>query len=112
MTTPEWEELVIRLLRLGQFWGLRVPVRATACFVLAHWAGAGMRHPFMAAVAAGLAARAVATLRYQFPYMEGDRDAPTHCAWRPRPCAPLLPRQMSSCLSCRSLQAASRSAAA
>ena len=46
------------------------PEGATACLVLAHGAGAGMRHPFMAAVADGLAARAVATLRYEFPYME------------------------------------------
>jgi uncharacterized protein len=38
--------------------------------VLAHGAGAGMEHPFMRAVAAGLAARGIATLRYQFPYME------------------------------------------
>ena len=40
------------------------------CLVLAHGAGAGMKHPFMTAVAEGLAARGVATLRYQFPYME------------------------------------------
>ena len=41
-----------------------------ACLVLAHGAGAGMRHPFMGAVAEGLARRGVSTLRYQFPYME------------------------------------------
>jgi hypothetical protein len=41
-----------------------------ACYILAHGAGAGMTHPFMAAVAAGLAERSIATLRYQFPYME------------------------------------------
>jgi predicted alpha/beta-hydrolase family hydrolase len=47
--------------------------------VLAHGAGAGMTHPFMADIAKGLAERGVATLRYQFPYMEqGSRrpDAP------------------------------------
>jgi len=49
---------------------LDVPLRARACYVLAHGAGAGMTHPFMAAVAAGLGQRGVATLRYQFPYME------------------------------------------
>jgi uncharacterized protein len=49
---------------------LEVPVAARACYVLAHGAGAGMEHPFMSAVAAGLAERGVATLRYQFPYME------------------------------------------
>jgi predicted alpha/beta-hydrolase family hydrolase len=46
---------------------LQTPPQARACYVLAHGAGAGMRHPFMAAVAAGLAERGIATLRYQFP---------------------------------------------
>lgn len=46
------------------------PAHAKACFVFAHGAGAGMTHPYMEAVAAGLAERGVATLRYQFPYME------------------------------------------
>src|SRR5262249_61592148 len=49
---------------------LEAPPRARACYVLAHGAGAGMAHPFMAAVAAELAMRGVATLRYQLPYME------------------------------------------
>jgi len=49
---------------------LRVPANAVACYVVAHGAGAGMTHPFMAAVADGLAERRIATLRYQFPYME------------------------------------------
>ena len=43
---------------------------ARACLVLAHGAGAGMTHRAMAAIADGLAERGVATLRYQFPYME------------------------------------------
>jgi uncharacterized protein len=49
-----------------------------ACFVFAHGAGAGMTHVFMEAVAAGLAERNIATLRYQFPYMErgGKRPDP------------------------------------
>jgi len=58
---------------------LQAPPRARACYVLAHGAGAGMKHPFMAAVATGLGERGIATLRYQFPYMErgGKRpDAP------------------------------------
>src|ERR1700722_4300577 len=55
---------------------LRVPERATACYVLAHGAGAGMTHPFMAAVAGGLGERGVATLRYQFPYMEHGSRRP------------------------------------
>jgi hypothetical protein len=44
--------------------------------VFAHGAGAGMAHPFMAAVAAGLAERKIATLRYQFPYMEKRAKRP------------------------------------
>jgi uncharacterized protein len=55
---------------------LDVPLRARACYVLAHGAGAGMTHPFMAAVAAGLGERGVATLRYQFPYMEQGSKRP------------------------------------
>jgi uncharacterized protein len=55
---------------------LQAPPRARACYVLAHGAGAGMEHPFMAAVAAGLAQRGVATLRYQFPYMERGTKRP------------------------------------
>jgi uncharacterized protein len=55
---------------------LEVPARARACCVLAHGAGAGMLHPFMAAVAAGLGKRGVATLRYQFPYMEQGSKRP------------------------------------
>ena len=55
---------------------LFVPSRARACYVLAHGAGAGMHHPFMAAVAAGLAEREIATLRYQFPYMERGSKRP------------------------------------
>jgi predicted alpha/beta-hydrolase family hydrolase len=57
---------------------LTLPPQARACFVFAHGAGAGMTHAFMAAVAEGLAERDVATLRYQFPYMEkgGKRPDP------------------------------------
>jgi predicted alpha/beta-hydrolase family hydrolase len=61
---------------------LQVPPRARACYVLAHGAGAGMTHPFMGTVAAGLAERGIATLRYQFPYMEqrGKRPDPPKVA--------------------------------
>jgi predicted alpha/beta-hydrolase family hydrolase len=55
---------------------LQVPGEARVCYVLAHGAGAGMSHPFMAAVASGLAQRGIATLRYQFPYMEADSKRP------------------------------------
>ncbi|HEX4269646.1 MAG TPA: alpha/beta family hydrolase [Steroidobacteraceae bacterium] len=43
---------------------------------MAHGAGAGMEHPSMQAVAAGLAQRGIATLRYQFPYMERKSRRP------------------------------------
>jgi predicted alpha/beta-hydrolase family hydrolase len=57
---------------------LQVPPGARACCVLAHGAGAGMAHPFMGAVAGELGQRGLATLRYQFPYMErgGKRPDP------------------------------------
>ena len=48
----------------------QTPAAASACLVLAHGAGAGMRHKAMGAIAYGLNARGVAVLRYQFPYME------------------------------------------
>ena len=57
----------------GLLW---MPSGARACYVLAHGAGAGMAHPFMASIAEGLAARSVATLRYQFPYMERGSKRP------------------------------------
>src|SRR5437667_1284517 len=46
------------------------PPGARWLYVLAHGAGAGMRHPFLEAIAQRLAERDIATLRYQFPYME------------------------------------------
>lgn len=55
---------------------LIVPRGAQSCLVLAHGAGAGMRHPFMADVAHGLALRRVGTLRYQFPSMEDGSSRP------------------------------------
>lgn len=55
---------------------LLVPETAFVCLVLAHGAGAGMRHPFMQSVADGLGARGLATLRYQFPYMERGSKRP------------------------------------
>ncbi|MBS0452393.1 MAG: alpha/beta hydrolase [Proteobacteria bacterium] len=66
---------------------LLAPPEARAAYVLAHGAGAGMEHAFMAAAAAGLAERGVATLRYQFPYMERgskrtDPPAVAHAAVR------------------------------
>lgn len=61
---------------------LLTPPGARACYVFAHGAGAGMQHAFMEAVAEGLAERGIATLRYQFPYMEqgGKRPDPPRVA--------------------------------
>src|ERR1700726_3107032 len=55
---------------------LHVPVDARACLVLAHGAGAGMNHPFLADMARGLGQRRIATLRYQFPYMDQGKKRP------------------------------------
>ena len=61
---------------------LLAPPQARACYIFAHGAGAGMFHPFMEAVAKELAERGIATLRYQFPYMEqgGRRPDPPKLA--------------------------------
>ena len=55
---------------------LQAPPKPLACLALAHGAGAGMSHPFLSAAAAGLAERGIATLRYQFPYMERGSRRP------------------------------------
>jgi predicted alpha/beta-hydrolase family hydrolase len=56
------------------------PADARMLYLMGHGAGAGMRHPFMEAMARILAARGVATFRYQFPYMERGRRRPDHRA--------------------------------
>ena len=63
------------------------PRDARAAYVFAHGAGAGMTHKSMAEIAVGLGARGIATLRYQFPYMENgskrpDSPAVAHAAVR------------------------------
>ena len=55
---------------------LDVPANATAVYVFAHGAGAGMEHAFMEAIAHGLARRDIATLRFQFPFMEHGSKRP------------------------------------
>jgi predicted alpha/beta-hydrolase family hydrolase len=52
------------------------PDDAKALYVFAHGAGVGMNHPSMAGNAEGLAARGIATLRFQFPYMEKGTGRP------------------------------------
>lgn len=66
---------------------LQTPVSAKACYVFAHGAGAGMDHTFMAAIAKGLAERSIASLRFNFPFMEQgskrpDSPAVAHAAIR------------------------------
>ena len=66
---------------------LQKPARPEACYVFAHGAGAGMTHAFMAAMAQGLAGRGIATLRFNFPFMEqgskrADSPAIAHGAIR------------------------------
>jgi predicted alpha/beta-hydrolase family hydrolase len=56
---------------------LQRAVDERALLVFAHGAGAGMQHAFMQAISGALATRGVATLRYQFPYMEQGRRAPS-----------------------------------
>ncbi|HEU4681292.1 MAG TPA: alpha/beta family hydrolase [Gemmatimonadales bacterium] len=55
---------------------LERPPDAWLLYVLAHGAGAGMRHRFLESLAALLASRGVASFRYQFPYMERGRGGP------------------------------------
>lgn len=57
---------------------LDLPKAATAGMLLAHGAGAGMNHKFMATLAARLVTREIAVLRFQFPYMEAGRKRTDH----------------------------------
>lgn len=66
---------------------LQKPAKVEACYVFAHGAGAGMDHAFMAAIAQGLAERGIASLRFNFPFMEQgskrpDSPAVAHAAIR------------------------------
>ena len=79
---------------------LQVPREARACYVVAHGAGAGMTHPFMAAVANELAERGIATLRYQFPYMEQGSKRPD-ARKNLKPSLPHFTRTCCSLGSCR-----------
>ena len=63
--------------RAGEVSGLLLrPDGARLLYVVAHGAGAGMRHPFLESIAQRLAERSIATLRYQFPYMEQGARRP------------------------------------
>src|SRR5262245_66426145 len=67
--------------KVGKVSGLLIlPKDAQALLVLAHGAGAGMRHKFMEETATKLADHSVGTLRYQFPYMEKGTKRPDSAA--------------------------------
>jgi predicted alpha/beta-hydrolase family hydrolase len=71
------QELKLDIGRIGTVSAiLTQPDDARACYVLAHGAGADMRHAFMERAAAGLAERGIATLRLNFPYMENKQRRP------------------------------------
>lgn len=71
MPAPVFQPLTIRVSETETVSALfGWPGHARASYVFAHGAGAGMNHAFMASVSAGLAERGIATLRYQFPFME------------------------------------------
>lgn len=74
---PNSDPLTFAVENAGQVSALLVrPDDARCLLLLAHGAGAGMRHPFMESLAGELAAAKIATLRYQFPYMESRRGRP------------------------------------
>jgi uncharacterized protein len=83
MVKPSAESVTLRVSEGCAVSGLfALPENPRACFVFAHGAGAGMHHASMASVAGDLSQQGIATLRYQFPYMErGSRrpDPPALC---------------------------------
>lgn len=77
MPTPAVKRATINVENFGSVSALlTVPSDASACFVFAHGAGAGMSHSFMEAAASGLADRGIASFRYQFAYMEKGAKRP------------------------------------
>jgi predicted alpha/beta-hydrolase family hydrolase len=76
----EAKPITIVVAKEGSVSGLLLkPASPRALYVFAHGAGAGMTHRSMASISEGLAERGIATLRYQFLYMErksGRPDAP------------------------------------
>jgi predicted alpha/beta-hydrolase family hydrolase len=77
MSAASPQKLAIEVANSGSVSALLIrPAEARACFVFAHGAGAGMTHPFMETFATGLGERGIASLRYQFPYMEKSSRRP------------------------------------
>jgi len=85
------------------------PLQARACYIFAHGAGAGMTHPSMETIAAGLAERGIATLRYQFPIWRRPASGPIAggCACHG---ARRVARPRDAALDCRWSRAANHSA--
>jgi predicted alpha/beta-hydrolase family hydrolase len=77
MSAPTSEHRFTATSSTGEVGAILVrPEGASALYVFAHGAGAGMRHAFMEAASAALAERSIATFRYHFPYMEAGRRGP------------------------------------
>src|ERR1700733_6978054 len=77
MTAVDVQKLEFEVAKADSVSALLIcPAKARACYVFAHGAGAGMSHPFMETFATGLGERGVASLRYQFPYMEKGSRRP------------------------------------
>jgi predicted alpha/beta-hydrolase family hydrolase len=113
MNRSDVESLTLRVDDANTVSGLLLaPSQARACYVLAHGAGAGMFHPFMEAVARELAQRGIATLRYQFPYMEQGANGPTLPSLRMPRFEPRWGKPVSSCRHSHSSPAANPSVAA
>jgi predicted alpha/beta-hydrolase family hydrolase len=71
------KELKLDIDRIGAVSAvLMQPANARACYILAHGAGAGMRHASMDKIAEGLSDRGIATFRFNFPYMENKQGRP------------------------------------
>jgi predicted alpha/beta-hydrolase family hydrolase len=81
MPAPSAKSLTVTVPTVGEIDALLLrPDAAKWLFVLAHGAGAGIRHPFMGAFAMALADCGLATFRYQFPYMQQQRKRPDSTA--------------------------------
>jgi uncharacterized protein len=77
IVTVKTQELKLDIARIGTVSSMLTrPEHARACYVLAHGAGADMRHSFMNEVAEGLAERGIAAFRFNFPYMERKQGRP------------------------------------
>ena len=105
---PASEHVTIAVDEAHRVSGLLIaPTQSRACYIFAHGAGAGMSHSFMQSIATELGERGLASLRYQFPYMErglkrvepaqsltGDRPSPWKGSPPPARSSPSRRRQI------------------